>query len=286
MGIDRRAMFAGLAGLGLAVAAPARAAGFEQRVDYNPLTDLPDFIDYDDEGFILTGLDLAVGGTPSATAVCSLTEDAVSAGVFNLTVPEMTELLAKAKGTTARLRALCAQDGKGGLMALVEDGGRPGAESWHFRQTDAEYQALVAAAARGGLEPVSISIDNHGGAPRFTTLLRRSATAWEARHGLKESDLTALTQAMAAKGFRLARSVPYLAGGQVRFANLYRPAGRHGWQAWVLDHKDMLARQQAFANEGYALLQAIPFQLGAGPMRWSAVWQRAVSGPQDLFWGN
>ena len=122
------------------------------------------------------------------------------------------------------------------------------------------------------------------GAPRFTTLLRRSSTAWVARHGLKLEDLTPLTAALKAKGFRLARTVPYLDAGALRFASLYRPAGKHGWQAWVGD-ADPSVRDKEFRAQGFALLQAVSYDTSAG-RRWSCVWQKAVGEAQDYFWGS
>lgn len=286
MTTNRRAMIAGLAGIGLAAGGGVRAAtaaAAPQDIFSGPAAEFGSgFIE--DGGFSPTGVDLSGGGFGRVDVVVSAIAPPPGLAAFNMMRFELPAAIQDGTDKGYRLRGLCVQAHAETVIALFQLGGPPGPESWHIGQTPAEYQALVGQAARTGLEPVFISVDNMDGAPRFTTLLRRSTTAWEARHGLKLADLTPLTKAMQARGFRLARSVPYLAAGALRFANLYRPAGQHGWQAWVGD-EDPSVRDQQFRAQGYALLQAVSYEEG-GKRRWSCVWQKAEGAPQDYFWGN
>ncbi len=287
MTTNRRAMIAGLAGLGLATGVGARAAmaaAAGQDIFTGPVADFGEgFID-DGDGYSPTSLDLAGGGFGKVDMVVSEIAPLPGLAAFGISNADLPGVIKEADGKGYRLRGLCVQTHAEKVMTLFQLGGTAGPESWHISQTPAEYQALVSRAARTGLEPVFISVDNMAYHPRFTTLLRRSTSAWEARHGLKLADLTPLTKAMQARGFRLARTVPYLDFGDLRFASLYRPAGKHGWQAWVGD-EDPNVRDQEFRAQGFALLQAVSYQEG-GKRRWSCVWQKAEGAAQDYFWGN
>ena len=281
---DRRTMIAGLTGLGFAaLARPALAAAPLQDIIEVEADELGEGMGVED-GFSPTSIDLSGGGFGRACVLVS--EAGASSGLLGcgLRQAQLPGLIRDGAAEGYRLRGLCVQEHALTVMALFQQGGGPAPESWHIGQTPAEYQALVSRAEREGLEPAAISVDNMDGAPRFTTLLRRSSTAWVARHGLKLEDLTPLTTALKARGFRLARTVPYLDAGQLRFASLYRPAGRHGWQAWVGD-ADPSIRDREFRAQGFALLQAVSYDTSAG-RRWSCVWQKAVGEAQDYFWGN
>lgn len=285
MTTNRRMMIAGLGGLTVtALAGAARAAAAAQDILEEAVADLAPGFGLDDDGVGPTSIDLSCGRFGPVCVV--LTQDSTTPGLVGFGLPQdkLSTLIADGAKEGFRLRGLCVERHGETVMALWQQGGPPAPESWHVGQTPAEYQALVDRAGRTGLEPVFVSVDNMDGAPRFTTLLRRSTTAWEARHGLKLADLTPLTKAMQARGFRLARTVPYLDAGALRFASLYRPAGQHGWQAWVGD-EDPSVRDQQFRAQGHALLQAVSYEDG-GKRRWSCVWQKADGPPQDYFWGN
>lgn len=287
MRTNRRAMIAGLTGLGLAGFAAPRvaraAAGPLQDIYEDPVEDFGPGLGPDDDNYSPSSLDLSGGGFGK---VCVVVTQLALPGLvgFGQPIAKLPDVVKEGAANDFRLRGLCVQQHGATVMALFQLEGGPGPESWHIGQTAAEYQALVARAEREGLEPVSISVDNMDGAPRFTTLLRRSSTAWVARHGLKPSDLTPLTAALKAKGFRLARFAPYLDAGELRFAVLFRPAGPHGWQAWLGD-EDPGARDKEFRAQGFALLQAVSYEDG-GKRRWACIWQKAEGAAQDYYWGN
>ncbi|MBI1405579.1 MAG: hypothetical protein GC145_05585 [Caulobacter sp.] len=275
------AAVAGLAGLGLA--GPARAAAYNQDVSDALLGELAGVIDIDDEGYCVTALDLEVGAA-KANVVMTQMDSPGGVPVFGVAAADVAGLIDEARPEAYRLRSLCSQ-GNGQVMMLFELAGPPAPEQFHLRQTASEYQKMVTAASRTGLEPVYVSVDNQDGAPRYTSLLRRSTTAWEARHNVKRGELTDLALAMKAKGLRPARCVPYLLGGELRFCTLYRPAGLSGWESWIVDEADLPARHQTYEAKGYALQQAIRF-VEAGKPRWSTVWQQPSQTGQALFWGS
>lgn len=281
---NRRAMIAGLASLGaLALAHPALAASpAGQDIDVAALDEL-DGVFGSEDGFCPTGLDLNADGLTATTLWSAVETDRGMAG-YGLAAARLEEAIAAGGKDGYRLRSLCAQAADGPMMALFERGGAPAPERYHLRQSGADYQAMVTGAAKAGLEPVYVSVDTHEGAPRFTTILRRAAGAWEARHDVKPGDMTALTQAMKARGLRLARSVPYLQGEELRFLSLYRAAGPHGWQAWMLEEADLKARHEQYRGQGHVMLQAIRYPVG-DRMMWSCVWQSPAGAPADYFWG-
>lgn len=287
MQATRRTLITGaaatLGGAVLLSSRPARAAAaVAQELEVIGLAGLVGSEAKDPDGFCPSGIELNPGSATATLLWTQFGEDRTLAG-FGMTSAKLEQAMLMAPAEDFRLRSLVAQGGDL-YGVLFERGGQPAPALYHRRQTAAEYQAMVTTASRSGMEPVQVSVDNHDGAPRFTTLLRRSTTAWEARHGVKPAELSALTTAMKAKGLRPARLTPYLDGGQLRFLTLYRPAGRHAWESWTLSAPDFASRVQRHAQEGYALLQATRYDVG-GATLWVGIWQKAAGVPQDYFWG-
>lgn len=286
MQTSRRQLITGAAALGaagLGLAGPARAEAYGQSISNEPLSNLDGLMGDDGEGYCLTAMDLEMGAA-KVDVVWTRTGAPNGVAAFSVAAAETAGVIDDALSESYRLRSLCSQGG-GKVMMLFEFGGQPAPEKWYLRQTAAEYQQTVTSASRAGLEPVYVSVDNQDGAPRFTTLLRRSKTQWEARHHVKRSELTDLALAMKAKGLRVARSVPYLLGGELRFCNLYRPAGTLIWESWMIDETEFEARHGRYQAKGCNLLQAIRFVDG-GRASWSAVWQQPIASDPDLFWGS
>lgn len=284
MRIDRRTVMTGVAGLTAAGlgSGRARAAGpLAQGWTETPLEGFTGLLPPLQDGSAATFIDAPCFLFGSADLVFTAGASDYSRAAFGVAPLDVGDLLANSPGYALRSLAL---HGEGKVMALLSKGGPPAPESWAISQRPEQYQALIASMGRSGLEPIWVSVDNLDGAPRFTTVWRKSSTAWEARHGVKSGDLTALTKAMQAKGLRPARFAPYLDAGQLRFAVLYRPAGKHGWQAWVGDESPE-QRDKEFRAQGFALLAATSYE-EAGKRRWACIWQKAVDAPQDYIWGN
>lgn len=283
---SRRQMMLAGAGLALAGGPVAAQTGHPSRAGTQQLLEKPlsQFQKFwaPSSGPSPTFIDAAVGQTGVVDAIVS--RDGLCAAVFDMAGVEIANVYRDAAESGMSMRSLARCGGLDRYMALFQIGGQRPSTEWSLADTAAGYQARVNSAVKRGLEPVWLSIDNIQGEPRFTSLYRRTVGAWEARHNVKPSELTPLTKAMQAKGFRVARAVPYFSGGELRFASLFRPAGPHGWQAWVGD-EDPLVKHRQFEAQGYSMLQATSYTV-AGKRRWSCVWQRAVGARQDLTWGN
>lgn len=282
MRMDRRAVLTGGAAVaGLAGAGMAHAAARSQVWGEEPLKGYSGSFPDKGDGMGATFIDAACGAADTVNMVLTAGAAEWCEPFFGMTAAQIERLFAH--NADYGLRSLT-RHGKDRFMAMFSADGPPAPEGYAVAESAEQYQARIVSMTRNGLEPVWVSVDNIDGAPRFTTVWRRSSTAWQARHGVKSADLSALTQAMQAKGMRPARFAPYLDGGQVRFAVLYRPAGKHGWQAWVGDDSPDV-RGKAFVAQGHALLAATSYPEG-GKQRWACIWHKAVGAPQDYIWGN
>jgi hypothetical protein len=291
--ISRRHFMAGsaaAAGLASALAGPALAI---RRLDQTWTVEAADAFGevYEGrDGMFASVIDPVASPGDDSIARVALIRSAIDPSIafFETISSEVEELRVEAPEAFGALRSLGGYRTDAGrrmmgVLDVANAGGPGGVVESRVEQTAAQYQATISAAAGRSLEPVWIQVDNVDGAPRFHTLYRRVAGAWEARHGVKPQDLTALTTAMTAKGLRLARMAPYYDGGALRFAVLFRASKGLAWEARIglnspreIDTTLRLKR--------YSLLQASQYNDG-GYLKWACIWQNQDGVTPDLFWG-
>lgn len=291
--ISRRHFMAGsaaAAGLAPALAGPALAMSrLDQTWTVDQAAGFGEVYEGRD-GMFASAIDPVANPDTDAVPLAALIRSAIdpAIGFFEIVPADIDDLRTEAPDAFGALRNLGGYRTGGGrammgVMDVANAGGPGGVVESRVEQTAAQYQSAVTAAAGRGLEPVWIQIDNVDGAPRFHTLYRRAAGAWEARHGVKPQDLTALTTAMTAKGLRLARMAPYYDGGALRFAVLFRASRNLAWEArFGLNSPREL--DTSLRLKRYSLLQATQYQ-DAGYLKWACIWQNQDGVKPDLFWG-
>lgn len=306
--ISRRRLIASsaaAAGLGPVLAGTARAAtGIEQRWSTESVAGIfylaqEEELDRSAEtGLFASTLDPVVSLKPSPLSFATLIESRITPAKIFYDFPTdlFDDLRIEQPDFFGALRSLGGCGSVGGysvssagersmmgVVDLANAGGPGGVVKVTVAETSVQYQASLNRAVRDDLEPVWVQVDNIEGGPRFHTLYRERIDVWEARHGVRSEDLTALTAAGSAKGFRVARLAPYYDGGALRFAVLLRSAGNLAWQSRIgLKSPDALDAD--FRAKGYSLLQATRYMAGSQPL-WACLWQNQTGVKPNLFWG-
>ncbi|MCA3696538.1 hypothetical protein [Aquidulcibacter sp.] len=242
----------------------------------------------ENDWFYASAIDPVISRTSAPLAAMIESRMDAAVGFFEADPKDFETLRIEQPMAFGALRSLSGYDVKGErkMMGILDTSSIVGSRvvvKATIGETDNEYQATITAASRNGLEPAWVQVDNVNGSPRFNTLFRRSIDVWEAHHGVRPEDLTALTNAGIEKGFRVARMAPYFDGTELRFAVILRPWGNRGWEArFGLASPD--AKDSQLRAKGYSLIQATQYRIGS-KQAWACIWQNQTGVKPNLFWG-